>query len=159
MAKTNEKKCCCSHCKHSNKMIDISAEAYGVENNRYYHQDCKHEKDVMLEIIDYWYNNVDKDVIFNQLRRILDRLVYSERYDADYILYALKRKAKYLNHPPGLVYAVKDRDIRKDYEYEQKLKLFNESKTKTVVAHSEEPTFTYHDNEIKKKFGDIFGGK
>jgi len=159
MAKSNEKKCCYSHCKHESKIINLSQDEYEVENNRYFHTDCKHEKDTMLEIIDYWYKNIDKDVIFTQLRRIIDRLVYVEKMDADYILYALKRKAKYLNHPPGLVYAVKDKVVKKDYEYEQKLKAFNESKKKPIVQQSDEPTFTYNENEGKKKFGDIFGGK
>lgn len=159
MAKSSEKKCCYSHCKHKDKIINTSVDTYEIEKSRYYHTDCKHEKDTILAIIDYWYKNVDKDVIFNQLRRIVDRLVYSEHMDADYILYALKRKAKYLNHPPGLVYAVKDKAVQKDYEYEQKLKVFNESKQSVVINQSDEPSFSYKDNEGKKKFGDIFGGK
>ena len=158
--KSEIRKCCYSHCKHENIIIDPLVDDYEIESkNRYFHADCKHEKDTMLEIIDYWYKHVDKNVIFNQLRKIVDQLVYSDHIDADYILYALKKKARFLNHPPGLVYAVKDKELKKEYDFEQKLKAFNESKNKPILNQSDEPTFTYKENDRKKKFGDIFGGK
>ena len=154
-AKNNLRKCNYSHCKHDSKDIDISSEQFLEEKGKYYHPDCKHEKDIIYAIKDYWYKNIDKDVIFNQLTKIIERLIYKEGYEADYILYALKIKAKYLNHPPGLVYAVKDKKVRNDWEFEQKLKSF---KSSNPVISEEEPTFTFKGSEGKKKFGDIFGG-
>ena len=150
------RKCKYSHCKHDTNVIDIEKDDYVEENNKYYHSDCKHEKDVRSEIIDYWYKNIDADVIFNQFVRILDRLLYSEHLDCDYVLFALKKKAKYLKHPPGLVYAVKDKEVKKEWDFKKKLEEFN--KAKIEVIKNEEPSFTYNDNNSKKKFGDIFGG-
>lgn len=160
MAKSVEKKCNYSHCKHDTKIIDISKDDYQIEENgKYIHTDCKREKDTMLEIIDFWYRNIDADVIFTQLRRLLDRLVYSEHVDPDYILYAIKKKAKYLNYPPGIIYAIKDKEVKKSYEHEQKIRAFKETLGNQVAPQqSDEPVFTYNDNSNKKKFGDIFGG-
>ncbi len=151
------KRCKYSHCKHSTDVIDLENDEYVEENGRFFHADCKHEKDTRAEIIDYWYRNIDEDVIFNQLSKILDRLLYSEKIDCDYILFALKKKAKFLNHPPGLVYAVKDKELKKEWDFKKKLEQFN--KSKVDVIKNDEPSFTYNESNSKKKFGDIFGGK
>lgn len=158
MPNKNIKKCSYSHCKHQDKIIDIDVDDYEIENTRYLHTDCKHEKDTRAAIIDYWYKNIDEDVIFNQLVRIIDRLIYKESVDADYLLWALKKRSKYLKHPPGIVYVAKDKELKKNYEYQKKLKEYNENKNKIDIAIDHEPTFTYQDNGTKKKFGDIFGG-
>lgn len=157
--KADFRKCQYSHCKHDDKTISIATEEYAEENGRYYHADCKHEKDTRAEIIDYWYKHIDKDVIFNQLVRIIDRLIYKESIDCDYLLWALKKKAKFLNHPPGLVYVAKDKQLRKEWDFEQKLRAFNETKTTIPTKQNDEPSFTYNESDGKKKFGDIFGGK
>lgn len=159
MSKKNEpKKCQYSHCKHHTKIILPKKEKYVEENGRYYHEDCKHEKDTIYEIKDYWYNHIDKNVVFAKLTRIVNRLIYDESYDCDYVLWALKKKAKYLNFPPGLVYAVNDKKLKEEWDFEQKLKKFNADKVKLEAKKSDEPKFTYNDNGGKKKFSDIFGG-
>lgn len=43
--KADFRKCQYSHCKHDDKTISIATEEYAEENGRYYHADCKHEKD------------------------------------------------------------------------------------------------------------------
>ena len=156
--KADFRKCQYSHCKHNDNAISIATDDYAIENGRYYHIDCKHEKDTRAEIIDYWYKYIDKDVIFNQLVRIIDRLIYKESVDCDYLLWALKKKANVLNHPPGLVYVAKDKQLKKEWDYKQKLKTFRENKPVIEVTNNE-PSFTYNDSNGKKKFGDIFGGK
>ncbi len=159
MARKNEKKCAYSHCKHESKSIDIEVDDFVSESTRYYHPDCKHEKDTVLAIIDFWFKNIDEDVVFSQLRRILDRLIYNEHYEADYVLFAIKKRAKYLNHPPGIVYVVKDKDVKKSYEYQKKLQAFNESKRQPEIIQNKEPSFIYKTDDAKKSFGNIFGGK
>lgn len=159
MAKKMEtKKCQYSHCKFPDKIIILSEGNYVIEKGRYYHLPCQCEKNTMLEIIDFWYENIDKDVIFNQLRRLLDRLVYNDGYEAEYILFALKKKAKYLKHPPGLVYAVKDKSVKSDYEFQKRLAEFNKQRNNIPISKSEEPKFTINSHGEKKGFGDIFGG-
>lgn len=159
MAKADIKKCAYTHCKHDNKEIDIKNDAYELEKGRYYHPDCKHEKDTIAEIIDFWYRNIDEHVIFNQLVKILNRIIYKENVDPDYILYALKKKYKYLNHPPGLIYAIRDKSVMKDWEFEKKLKAFNETKDSVKIEDNEGSSFVYKESSGKKSFGDIFGGK
>lgn len=156
--KIDIRKCQYSHCNHPEKKVILSTDDYVEENGRYFHADCKHEKDTRADIIDFWYKNIDEDVIFNQLVRIIDRLIYKESVDADYLLWALKKKVKYLNHPPGLVYVAKDKQLRKEYDFEKKLKAFNENKGKVETKPNNEPIFTYNESDSKKKFGDIFGG-
>ena len=159
MAKANIKKCAYNHCKHEHKEIDIKTEQYVEDKNRYYHPECKHEKDTLAEINDYWYRCIDKDVIFNQLVRIVNRLVYQDGMDADYVLFALKKKARFLNHPPGLVYAVKDKAVKKEWETAQRIKEYETNKGKAEIKKNDEPSFVYQESEVKKKFGDIFGGQ
>ena len=157
--KIDLKKCQYSHCKHQTKVISVNTDEYTEENGRYYHVDCKHEKDTIAEIKDYWYRNIDEEVIFTQLTEIINRLIYKEAYDCDYVLWALKKKAKYLNYPPGLMFVVKDKQLKGEWDFKQKLKTFNESKGKVETKEEEVPTFTYNDVWGRKKFGDIFGGK
>lgn len=159
MAKKDIKTCAYTHCKHESQKINIKEEEYEVDNNRYFHPDCKHEKDTVLEIIDYWCKNIDENVVFSRLRRIVDDIVYKYGYEADYVLFALKKKARFLNYPPGLFYAIKDKTVKADYEHEKKLKAFHESQKKKVeIQKTEEPSFTFK-TDGKKTFGDIFGGK
>ena len=89
----------------------------------------------------------------------MDRLIYKESVDCDYLLWALKKKARFLNHPPGLVYVAKDKQLKKEWDFERKLKAFNENKTAVETKPDNEPSFVYNDMDGKKKFGDIFGGK
>lgn len=153
------KKCNYSHCKHNSKTILITEEEYVEEKGRYYHPDCKHEKDTIAEIIDFWYRHIDEDVVFNQLVKIINRLIYKECISCDYLLWALKKKESVINHPPGLVYISKDKQLKKEWEFEKKLKDFNESKASIEIRAENEPSFIYCENGSKKKFGDIFGGK
>ena len=159
MSKSINKKCGYSHCKHESNIIDTSCEKYEMENGRYYHPDCKHEKDTIYNIKDYWYRNIDSEVIFNQLTKIIEKLIYKEKLDADFVLYALKKKSKYLKHPPGLIYATKDKELKNEWEFNNKLKNFYTSKDDVKIEEKNEPSFVYKDTGNAKKFGDIFGGK
>jgi len=142
------------HCKHGG-IINLDEDeccVSGKDNNRYYHPDCKKEKDVMLEIIDFWYKNVDENPIFNQLRRTIDRLVYSDGYDAEYVLFALKAKYKYLQHPPGLVYAVKDSKVSREWDIAHK-----SVQAAVVKPEIKADTVFSYATQKKSKFSDIFG--
>lgn len=156
-SKIEVKKCNYSHCKHTSKEILINEEDYIEENNRYYHVDCKHEKDTRAEIIDFWYRNIDADVVFNQLSKILDRMIYKENIDPDFILWALKKKHEFLHYPPGLVYLIKDKKLKKEFEINKKMKQMMKER-KDAVIKNDEPSFTFNINDSKKKLGDIFGG-
>ena len=163
MAKKDIKKCNYSHCKHLSNSINIKFDEYVTEKSgglvRYYHPDCKHEKDAIQEIIDYWYVAIDPNVIFGQLRRIIDKIIYEMHIDADFVLYALRKKSQYLHHPPGLMYAIQDKNLKKQFEYDKKKDEFNNSKKEPVIIKQEEPTFTYNVKGGNRKFSDIFGGK
>lgn len=140
------------HCKHGGN-INPEEEQYCLDGKKYYHPDCKKEKDTILEIIDFWYRNIDDKPIFNQLRRIIDRLVYQDGYEAEYILFALKKKMSVLHHPPGLVYAVKDAGVARAWD---KARKENEAEEVKVVI---KPDTSFNFSAQKNtKFSDIFGG-
>ena len=153
-------KCNYRKCKRCFEAIDISSGDYIEEKEKFYHPECKHEKDTRAEIIDFWYRQINKDVVFSSLSRIIDRLIYQDGVDCDFLLWGLKKKAKFLKHPPGLVYVARDKDLKSKWEFEKKLKEFNANKANVKIESNpnNSPSFTAKETEKKSSFEDIFGG-
>lgn len=150
-----KKKCGYKKCKHGG-IVNTDSDDCVEENGKFYHRDCLCEKNAIAEIIDFWYREIDEDVVFNQLRNVIDRLVYQRGIDAEFVLYAVKRKAKVLNYPAGIFYAVGDKRLKADWKIArevEKLKAVKEASPKTKKV---EPAFQYKE-EKKPKWGDIFG--
>ena len=113
--KKKTRKCGYKNCRHQ-EIVDLENDKYIKDNGRYYHTDCKHEKDVRAEIIKYWYENIDKGVPVGLLVNIVERLICKESFDCDYVLWALKQRSKYIKHPHGLALVVKDEALRNEWD-------------------------------------------
>ena len=152
-----KKKCGYKKCKHDG-IVNTDSDDCVEENGKYYHRDCLREKNAIAEIIDFWYREIDEDVVFNQLRRVIDQLVYQRRMDASYILFAIKKKAKFLNYPSGIYYAVGDKRLKADWRILHEAEILKEVKAKSSKSAKMEPIFQCTETKKTQWGSDIFGG-
>ena len=149
--------CGYSHCKHGG-VVDTQTDEYIEENKRCYHVDCYSEKKAIAEIIDFWYREIDEDVVFNQLQRVLRELIYKRGFEAEYVLYAIKKKAKVLNYPSGIYYVVGNKRLKANWRIireAERLKLVKEASKKNAKM---EPVFKQKEEKKSNWTTDIFGG-
>lgn len=153
-------RCKYSNCKHDSRVMDIRKEEYIFDGVYYWHPDCKHESDTIREIIDYWYRHVDDDESnFGNLQRVIRNLIDNKGYEPEYILFALKEKAQYLNHPPGLYYATDDYRLKEKWKQEKIAKI-PKPKVDVKPVLKEAKIYNLSDSTAKNinNFADIFGG-
>lgn len=152
------KRCKYGKCKHENHMIDIRKEEYVFDDCAYWHPDCKHEKDTINEIIDYWYRHVDADETnYGNLQRIIRTLIDKRGYEVDYILFALKEKAQFLHHPPGLFYATDDYKLIEKWK-QKKLAKTPKPKEDVKPVIKEAKIYDLSGGKARNNFASIFGG-
>ena len=96
--------------------------------------------------------------MFNQLRRVIDQLVYQRRMDASYILFAIKKKAKFLNYPSGIYYAVGDKRLKAEWRILHEAEILKEVKAKSSKSAKMEPIFQCTETKKAQWGSDIFGG-
>ena len=152
-----KRSCGYSHCKHGG-VVDTQSDEYIEDNGKFYHMDCYSEKRAFSEIIDFWYREIDEDVVFNQLQRVLQELIYKRGMEAEYVLYAIKKKAQFLNYPSGIYYAVGDKRLKANWRIireAERLKLVKEASKKTAKM---EPMFKQKEEKKSNWTTDIFGG-
>ena len=152
-----KKSCGYSHCKHGG-VVDTQSDGYIEDNGKFYHMDCYSEKRAFSEIIDFWYREIDEDVVFNQLQRVLQELIYKRGLEAEYVLYAIKKKAQFLNYPSGIYYAVGDKRLKANWRIireAERLKLVKEASKKSAKM---EPMFKQKEEKKSNWTTDIFGG-
>lgn len=110
MAKNKMVRCRYKHCKHDQK--EIERDQAVKDGGAYYHPDCHQEKELMRSIEQYFINNINSQPIMQQLRTVINRLVYVQGKDPAFILFAMKYAVQnkiQLRYPPGLYYII-DRD-------------------------------------------------
>ena len=152
-----KRSCGYSHCKHGG-VVDTQSDECIEDNGKFYHMDCYSEKRAFSEIIDFWYREIDEDVVFNQLQRVLQELIYKRGMEAEYVLYAIKKKAQFLNYPSGIYYAVGDKRLKANWRIireAERLKLVKEASKKTAKM---EPMFKQKEEKKSNWTTDIFGG-
>ena len=145
-------KCRYKNCRHDGVIND--GDEIVMSGKVYYHKDCFEEKTKIEEIIHLFSTEVNKDVIFSQLRKVVNNLVCNKNIEPDFILFGIKY---YLNnhipltYPAGLYYVITSRDVNKAW----KTKLAKEYKPDKVEIKEEEHKFTYNAPK-KKAVGDLF---
>ena len=153
MSKTKTVKCRYSHCKHESK--DMPREEAVCDGRMYYHKDCYEEKETIKKCIDIYAKAFDADPIWNNLRIVINNIVYNKGNDAEYLLYALKYAARNkmtIRYPAGLYYLIKNKDIKESWEKEKKI-----ADRGNVVVETTNTEFTYVPKK-SKGFADIIGG-
>lgn len=155
------KQCRCKNCLHNTKDINIKTDEYHNNGSAYYHKECWDAKERIDRIKEIWEKEINEFVVWAQLVRMLNDLIYKQKKDSEYILfaieYAAKHKSKYrLAHPGGIKYILGKPEIKEEFE-KSKRKIFKDSDFKIEKpTQNNAPKFT-----TKKQtsgFGGIFGG-
>jgi hypothetical protein len=94
-------KCRYKYCKNGN---EVSKEEAIKDGNSYYCKDCYKEKTLKQEIEKYYTENLPKTTI-QILRKVINQLLYTDKYEAEYILFIVKKihiNNLKINNPFGL---------------------------------------------------------
>ena len=115
--KPKKLRCAYKYCRHQTHEITPGEEV--ERSGKLYHEDCLHEMEVIEQIIDYFYRKVNSKVVFWQLRKVLNRLIYEEGFEAEYVLFAVRRwvsQGRQLTYPAGIAYVVQNKGIANEYD-------------------------------------------
>lgn len=124
------------------------------DGTRYFHKECLHEKKIKHEIESYYRNNFNTNEPLQNVRSAISSFVHKNMYDADYVLWCLKNKAKKLNSIFGLSYSL---SYIANYEEFVKEKI-NKIEIKLEAPSDEEYLKTTPIQPKKNKnWGDFFG--
>lgn len=145
-------KCRYKYCPHEG-VIKETDEVVHV-GNAYYHADCYKTKENIDEIIHVFSTEVNKDVVFAQLRKIINNMVNNKKIEPEFILFGIRYYLKHnipLSYPAGLYYVITNKDVNKAW----KAKLAKEYKPEKVEIEEKEHKFTYNAPK-KRAVGDLF---
>lgn len=162
-------KCAWANCNHPSRDLNLWE---GVQiGNRYYHEDCAHKAKGMIEIRNYYYENIDKAVVMKQLVAAIKNLILVKDVDPDFVVFTLKYAVKNqipVKSPYSMAYFVTDAKFKDAWE-RYKYRLAHpkpdrrDAVEKAIQARQAKQTqgtvgvaFTFDENK-PKNFADIFG--
>ena len=150
-------KCRFKHCLHEENLVSVD-EAVKV-GSAYYHEDCYKVKTNIDKTIDLFAKEVNPNVIFSVLRRVINNIVFDKNIDSEMLLFGLKYYIDEnipLNYPQGLYYVVQNKAMVKAYEKKKMAEYMLEQRKKAKENPVEEieTEFTYKPSK-RKNFSDI----
>lgn len=128
--------CRWTHCQHENREVDRE-NAVSVNGKTWYHKDCFHQKETIDKILNLYQEKIDPNPIWNQLRGVVNNIVFKNGYSADYVLFALNRyiaDGKRLNYPSGLYYVVKDKHYEDAWKKKEEKKKIADISSESFTA-------------------------
>ena len=148
------KTCAWKHCTHPSPVIS-DGEGVGV-GKTWFHKDCNETRLLLKEIGETYFEQVSKNVVYAQLVRTINNIVFSKGVDPKLLLFALRYAIKHkipLKSPYGLHYLVSQERIQTSYNtyLKQQQKLFE---TKAEEAKAE--TFAF-EKAKPRGFDSVFG--
>lgn len=151
------RKCAYSHCLKGGVISDGDDDV--VVGKKHYHKCCREEMDTVAKIKTIICDHICKDEKMIPLfMRSLSNILYVKKVPADYYLFCLQRKYRYIKHPGGLHYVPNDDKLKSEWDHKQSKKIVNSEKYKnTKLEIAEEASFVSN-GRGDTKFGDIFGG-
>lgn len=145
------------HCKHDGR-IDIETEPFVKQKDGFYHEDCYKEKTDLQLFRSLWCENISSTVVFSDLNRTLNQLMFEQGVSAEYLLFVLQYIIDHhckLRYPAGFRYYVDKQDIKNSYEKKNK-KVVSTSKFVANDDEANEPKFIVH--QKPSGFNSILGG-
>lgn len=151
--------CSWSHCKYDDKTLNpILAAKYG---NKYYHQECLQEKLNIERIKDLYGTEIDTNVVYAFLCRILKNIIFNKGNDSEFVLFAVEFAIKThrpMTSPASLYYLVTDRAVLAAYKQHKEAETSKEIKEiaqQNIEIKDNEPSFTFTDVK-QKTLEDLF---
>jgi len=156
MAEDNIYKCTYIKCQHDSP--DILGEDVVIVNRRKYHKDCAKNKENVIKIRDYFAENISKTVVFSNLMKVINNIIFAKRIDSDYLLFALKYSVSNnikVSYPQSIYYLIDRDDVLKAWN------IFKSSKIIDNIEDECDNEFIPVQSEVKRQkptslFGDIF---
>lgn len=159
MAKSELRVCRYAHCLHETKNINLTSDQYVKDGKQYFHEDCYKTKNDIQMIKTLWHDNIDGMVVFSQLNKIINNLIFNDYISSDYILFAVKyaidHKDIKLQYPPGLKYVLGNKKVKDAYKKMTSPK-YTQSDFVAKEENSNAPKFSFKNKNIG--FGSILGG-
>ena len=98
---------------HDNKEL-LREDAVNPKKGLFYHKDCYQTQEEIKEIIDLFSKKINPNVVYSQLRHVINTIVYDRKIGSDLLLFGLKyyiRNKISLNYPLGLYYVVQNKKM------------------------------------------------
>ena len=154
----NLKTCKCQKCVHDTREIDIDKDEFEHIGRYYYHKDCLKIRNDIVLIKDLWHNHISPNVVYSQLVKVLQDLIFNKGISSDYLVFLMNYIIKHkmvLRYPAGIRYYIDNQEIKTAYN---KRKIKSVSPPQFVIPiDNDEPKFVIKPTN-KSGFGSIFGG-
>ena len=154
--------CSWKHCQHDSP--EISGESAVQMSGRWYHADCAEISKGICAAKDYYYENISKTVVMNQLVAVLVNIVVTKKVSPEYVLFAMKYAVKNkmtLRSPYGLHYLVENWKVKEAWEKVQKRKqaaaIHKQMAEQKVSFSAPKADNSGKYDQTKTGFGSIFG--
>ena len=148
-------KCKYGRCLHESR--DISPDDEIKVGAAYYHKDCYEFKQKINQIIDDFYKVTASIDSVQQLRSIVNKIIFLENHSPDEVLWIINNLGSkmHLSHPGGLLLLVRDEKVEQQWKNYQVRKVRNsiENTNNRITAKTDE-NYTYVPRK-KKGFADV----
>lgn len=146
MTKPKIVKCRYSHCLHETK--ELNAEDAVKIGAAYYHKDCNQTKENIKQIGEVFKSRVNQNVVFPQLMKTINNIVFEKGISSDFLLFALNHyldRGGKLNYPAGLYYVIQDKQEQKAYDdlNRKKIRAEQEKQGFEIKESTTDNTFEY----------------
>ena len=147
--------CRATHCLHDTKEINTDSDKYFQKGSCYYHSDCYKTVQDIKQIVDLWTTKINQNVVYPQLMKTLNHIIYTKHVNSDMVLFGLRYYINNhipLNYPGGLYYVLQNKQMMQAYKtYRRKQQSNNIT---FIVADEEEQEAVYKPQT--NRFGGIF---
>lgn len=110
-------KCTFAHCLFGDH-ADIPEGTEVKVGRSFYHPECAKVKENIRQITDLFVEHINPNVIFPQLTRAINNIVFEKGIDSELLLFGLQYYIDHkipLQYPGGLYYVVQCREMLKEY--------------------------------------------
>lgn len=135
-------KCRYKYCKNGS---EVEKDDAIKENKAYYCKDCYKERNIKREIEQYYIENLPQAAL-KALRKVIADLIHKRGYDAEYILYMVKKihtNNLIINSPFGLIHYCLYVKNFNEWKQIQVNKEYQKIKTKEVAVKNDSVDFKY----------------
>jgi hypothetical protein len=109
-------KCGFSKCKYGGT---VNKDEAVIENNKYYHKECLHDKKNRIKIRESFLDKVNPNEVYTFLNKVISDIIDNKNVSSDYLLFALEyaiNNTIKLNYAAGLYYLINNERINTAYK-------------------------------------------
>ena len=137
-------KCRLKHCLHESR--ELPRDQAVKVGSSYYHSDCYQTNKNIREIADIFSKKINPNVVFAELNRVVNTIVYDRGIDSGLLLFGLNyyiEHGKNLNYPQGLYYVIQNKEVVREYKRYKERAMVKEVKELVSIEEESEDKFTH----------------